>query len=328
MRARALALVATLAGLTPWTARARVEVVASTEVLARHVVADKSGDARLVFGGRSWELVLDPMDPAVSPLSDGAFHPMDAGEVESALRDVDGVLPDATILVLPFPRRDVVESSCEGAIVFLAPGIRPVQREHLHATVVHELGHVVENALCPDGSATWSEYLSLRGLAAPNLAPGAPHRDRAREIFAEDFRSLRGGALATSSGAIENPNLPLPRDVAGLPAWFENLLAGAVPVTVASGGRSAGYAAPNPFRAADGAIVTVRLPLPAGGASAEASVFDAAGRRLRTLRGRAAGAALELDWDGTDGGGRRVTAGIYFVKAPAGADAVQVHILR
>ncbi|HMB71467.1 MAG TPA: FlgD immunoglobulin-like domain containing protein, partial [bacterium] len=45
------------------------------------------------------------------------------------------------------------------------------------------------------------------------------------------------------------------------------------------------------------------------------TVHDAAGRRVRTLVDgpRTAGAGT-ADWDGRDASGRRVTAGIYFVR--------------
>lgn len=316
-------LAATLAASLPVATSARVDVLSAPEVLARHVVQDKDG-ARLVFGGRSWELVSDPADPAISRLSDGAFHPMDALEVEAAVREITASLPDAQILILPFPRRDVPESCCEGSIVFLSPGIRSVHAEHLHATVTHELGHVLENARCADGSAAWAEYLSLRGLTGARYAKDAAHRDRPREIFAEDFRYLNGGPLAKASGSIENPSLPLPSEIDGLAAWFDRL-GGEL---VRSESESESRVAPNPFRSAVDGVVTVRLQISdAGGPVSD--VFDAAGRRVRTLRGAVSADALEFTWDGTDEQGRRVTAGVYFVAPTSGSGApARVHILR
>jgi hypothetical protein len=323
-------LAATLAGLIPVAASARVDVVSAPEVLARHVVRDQAG-VRLVFAGRSWDLVTDLADPSLSRLSDGAFHPMDAAEVELAVRQIASVLPDAQILVLPFPRRDVVESCTEGSIVFLSPGIQPVPREHLHATVVHELGHVVENALCPDGSPAWAEYLALRGLDPTRFDKDAAHRDRPREIFAEDFRHLHGGPLATYSGSIENESLPLPEEVAGLAAWFAQL-GPATQETPVLAARDAGpVVAPNPFRAAQDGVVTVRMRPPTSEAVPLGDVVDTGGRRVRTLRATVSGTALEFTWDGRDGAGSRVASGVYFVLvrgASSPMSPARVHILR
>jgi flagellar hook assembly protein FlgD len=45
-------------------------------------------------------------------------------------------------------------------------------------------------------------------------------------------------------------------------------------------------------------------------------VFDLAGRRVRSLaNGPFAAGTTSLDWDLTDGSGRRVAAGVYLVRA-------------
>jgi hypothetical protein len=323
----ALSLAAVLA---PAIACARIQVIPAADVLAQSVVADKAG-ARLIVDGRSIDLVTDPSDPSLSKLGDGAFHPMDAAEVEAAVREIAGAaLPDARIFVLPYPRRDVLESCCEGSVVFLAPGIRPVRPEHVHATVVHELGHVVENTLCADGTAAWNDYLTRRALHDARFASSAAHRDRPREIFAEDFRFLRGGVLATSSGTIENQSLPLPSGVDGLADWFLRL--GPSPRPAPGGGANlAPIAAPNPFRAeSDGRVVIRFVSATPVLAAAEASVFDTTGRRVRALLGATSGSSVEFVWDGMDGSGRRVASGVYFVRWAEGEGAApaRVHILR
>ena len=68
-------------------------------------------------------------------------------------------------------------------------------------------------------------------------------------------------------------------------------------------------AGPNPFR--EGTVVRV-----AGSAEAlRVMVFDAAGRRVRTLyEGSIGGGHLALRWDGRDGLGRRLPTGIYLVR--------------
>jgi len=68
--------------------------------------------------------------------------------------------------------------------------------------------------------------------------------------------------------------------------------------------------APNPARGA----TTIEYGLArAGHVSIE--VFDVTGRRLSTLvRGRVEAGEWRVAWDGRDGGGRRLRAGVYFVR--------------
>jgi flagellar hook assembly protein FlgD len=55
-------------------------------------------------------------------------------------------------------------------------------------------------------------------------------------------------------------------------------------------------------------------------ATVDVTVFDAAGRRVRTLlSGRAPAGRTSLAWDGGDARGRPAGAGLYFVRA-AGPD--------
>jgi len=72
--------------------------------------------------------------------------------------------------------------------------------------------------------------------------------------------------------------------------------------------RTLGQNFPNPF-AGSTAIPVAGAP----GAALEVQIFDAAGRLVRTLDGVASESGL-LQWDGTDGGGRRVPAGTYFYR--------------
>jgi hypothetical protein len=78
--------------------------------------------------------------------------------------------------------------------------------------------------------------------------------------------------------------------------------------------------APNPSRGA--ARLALTLPRPA---SVRVEVFDATGRLVRGLFSGETGAGpLPLTWDGRDARGRRVSAGVYFVRAMAeGATATQ-----
>jgi YVTN family beta-propeller protein len=81
-----------------------------------------------------------------------------------------------------------------------------------------------------------------------------------------------------------------------------------------------GLPSPNPVRA----MVRLELTLAKAG-SAVVEVFDLAGRRVRSLaKGSFATGTTPLDWDLADGGGRRVAAGVYLVRAMAdGATATR-----
>ena len=70
-------------------------------------------------------------------------------------------------------------------------------------------------------------------------------------------------------------------------------------------------ATPNPFRAET--TVSFRgLPE----SSVRVEIYDVQGRQLRKLIERQSGSAVrDLTWDGTDGGGRRVSPGVYFARA-------------
>jgi hypothetical protein len=67
---------------------------------------------------------------------------------------------------------------------------------------------------------------------------------------------------------------------------------------------------PNPF----GGETTLSFVMPASG-RAELSVFDLAGRRVRTLMtGEAGSGTNQVTWDGTDAAGRPLSAGVYFYR--------------
>src|SRR5512134_3617923 len=132
-------------------------------------------------GGACWELVTSTSDPCISNPGDGAFHPFEPAEVRAALAEVrfpaDRV--SAEVFILPFPRRDWLESAAGPGLILLSPGVRPLSREHQHAELVHELGHVVQYALLPDSDVDgWREYSRLRGLDPAVHTPLAAHADR------------------------------------------------------------------------------------------------------------------------------------------------------
>lgn len=286
-------------------AGAAIAIHDAAETLREHCHTDAEGRLWLEAGGFRFELIASIDDPAIPNRGDGRFHPFDPAEVRAALDAVrfplEGI--DAHVYLLPAPRRRGFESAAAPGLILLAPGVREVAREHQHAEVVHELGHVVHHARLPDHDvAGWARYRGLRGITGGAYVAGAAHADRPHEIFAEDFRYLFGGALANHSGSIENAALALPDQVAGLADFFAGL-AGATPPVLA--------ATPNPSR---GAVefhgpARVRAPL---------DVFDAAGRRVATLAPEPRAEGTRWRWAPRAG-----ASGVLFARLRDGSGAVR-----
>jgi hypothetical protein len=138
-------------------------------------------------------------------------YPLDRVEVE--------------VFILPYPRRDALDSSTWTGRMFLSPGVYPLIREQQHYTVAHELGHAIHRTFMPDDtSALWQEFRELRRITDTGVYNNyGVHKNRPNEIFAEDFRFLFGGELANYCGSIENSDLPLPTEVPGLKEFFLSL---------------------------------------------------------------------------------------------------------
>jgi len=267
-------------------------------------------------GGTRYELITSINDPAISNHGDGAFHPFDAAEVAAAFAAVSYPLDDvvADVFILPYPRRAGLASAAGANFVLLSPGVYALPRTQQHTEAVHELGHVVQRQDLPDSDTpAWDRYRGLRGIndtAVYNEA--ADHADRPHEIFAEDFGALFGGALATSTGTIENSSLTPPTEVAGLEGFILSLADAQLAVSLG--------ATPNPSR---GAVVFTR-----GGAPAVAlDLFDLAGRRLASLAPVAAGNGQRWTWNGRDDSGRRVEPGVVFARTHDGAASARVILL-
>jgi hypothetical protein len=82
--------------------------------------------------------------------------------------------------------------------------------------------------------------------------------------------------------------------------------------------------APNPGRG----TMRLTLEMPVAG-TAEVAVFDAGGRRLRTLMSGAREAGVHaLAWDGTDDRGGAVGPGVYFLRARAGGAVATRRLVR
>lgn len=263
--------------------------------------------------GDVWELVTDPGDPAIQNRGEGRFFPPEADHVRSALVALSYPTEALTvdIFILPCPRRELLTSSSGRRTVYLSPGMHPYTEAQVHALVAHELGHILHNQRM-DGPA-WDAYRELRGLQDRSMySDGAPHRDRPREIFAEDFRFLFGGPLANYGGGIENPNLMLPDRVGGLEAFYLSRAEAAVSPDAPRPLRFL----PNPARGdvrisfADGRTGIDPTPL-------VLEVFDVQGRRF--LRRELPGVA-QVQWDGRLENGRPAPAGLYFVQIVQGRE--------
>ena len=282
----------------------------------------RSEDGRLWLelpGGARWELVTSTTDPIIANPGDGAFHRFDAAEVQAALDElsfpIGGI--SAQVFILPFPRRESLESAAGPGLILLSPGVRALSREHQHSEFVHELGHVVQYSRLPDSDQDgWERYMNLRGLSSSLNTASAPHADRPHEIWAEDFRALFGGALANANGTIENATITHPAQVAGL-SEFMRSVADASPAL----GSGSLLAAP----VASGAVTFSRF----GSEAAVLDVFDAAGRRLASVLPAVGGASVAWNWNGEDRSGRRLRGEVVYARVRDGrGGAVRVVVTR
>jgi predicted outer membrane repeat protein len=74
---------------------------------------------------------------------------------------------------------------------------------------------------------------------------------------------------------------------------------------------------PNPFE--EGTIIPYGLPSSAGGVAVTLTIYDAVGRRVRTLVDESQRPGLyDVRWDGRTDQGRAVSSGVYFVRLKAG----------
>jgi hypothetical protein len=199
-------------------------------------------------------------------------------------------------------------------VIFLSPGRIAYPEQHVHYTVTHELGHVVQHVLMPfSRSDLWSRYAELRGLGAFD-EDGGDHASRPAEIFAEDFRVLFGGEDARCGGNVENHGLVPPEQVEGLSGFMLSLFdewQGCMRI----------MAYPNPFQSD---VVFEAFSLEHDRALERVVIFDVLGRRLRVLDVAAFGSAL-IPWDGKNGRGETVGAGTYFASIRA---AGEVHLRK
>ncbi|RKZ11304.1 hypothetical protein DRQ50_13865 [bacterium] len=245
-----------------------------------------------------------------------AWYPFDESEVLSALIDMRGFHTTVAVdvYILPAPPLVGGRSWSSRNAIFLVPGFGPVAPQTVAYITTHEMGHVLTWACMDDYPHRWSAYLLKRGLESARGDTDLPHAWLPREILAEDFRFLFGGALATATRSIENHDLATPDQVSGL----RDLLGGFLESRpeVVSIVRSCAY--PNPCNPR----TTIRMSLPddmGAGGMTELRIFDLRGRLVRKLTSDRSGpGAVEIVWDGQDRQGGTVSSGRYLYVMKAG----------
>lgn len=298
------------------------------EAILEHCTV-RDGEGRLIFKlpeGGSYLFIEDTADPAIVNKGDGSFHPMREEEVLGALDEIDvggrRIDCDLVVYILPYPRYGFLRSTASGNRIFLCPGVYEPGICVTAYTVTHEFGHIFQHVYAPiGGSGRWENYLRTRGIYDdPHYTESSQHRDRPREIFAEDFRYLFGGENARYTDSIENSSLKLPDSVEGLEEFLVSLLSPVVAsapdgATPPYGGivSSANY--PNPFNPSTTIECVFDESFQSPPRHVELAIYRADGSLVRTLyRGAFSGAVFRAGWDGRDAGGRNAPSGVYFYR--------------
>jgi hypothetical protein len=321
---------ATVAGAEPLAVRLANGIVATV-----HRPADLRRERTVRERGRLWldaapglryELVTDVADPLIPNKGDGRFHPMNPDMVVAALADIqlDAAGLAIEVFILPYPRREILDSSAREGMILLSPGVRECSEYAVHFTVAHEVGHVYQYRWMPDSdTAGWRRYNALRQIGdSSTYHAGAAHANRPHEIFAEDFRFLFGGETSNYSGGIENEGLVLPDEVADLDTFLRELCAPRRIEPPAARVASS----PNPFNPRTEIQVQFTTKLVPDHASVR--VVDAGGREVRRLFDAAPPTlTMRLPWDGRDECGTRVASGLYFAKLDCGGASFSTKLL-
>jgi len=259
----------------------------------------------------SLELLVGPEDPRLLRNELEGFFPFDNDVVTTALGDMHGMNPRLAveIFILPSPPVQLQSSFARENFIFLAPGYGPIPACSAAYTVTHEMGHVLTWAYLDNAPGRWNSYLELRRLDPLSFGTDIPHASRIREILAEDIRYLFGGRLATTSGTIENHELPLPDQVFGLKEMLaeffqgEPLLRGDYP----------SRAFPNPCNP----VTTIQMRIPVGvilpaNDHVVLAVYDVRGRCVKRITtGQSEGEMVSIQWDGRNASGQNVPSGRY-----------------
>ena len=285
-------------------------VLYPAEQLRERVIRGGAGSEIRLEGARRIAVIDDINDPAIYNKGDGEFHPFPQDAVIEALAAVrhPSLATSVTVYLLPYPRRELVVSSTVGSEVFLSPHVLKIDPAVAAHIATHELGHVFHNRHLSRDAIRWGIYRDIRDIEdTSRFSDAASHPYRPREIFAEDFRVLFGGADATWTG-VANPELSPPQSVAGLEAFMMSL-------TTTAPGSAGGIVAssyPNPFNPA----TTIRVEIPGTAVGVErvsVRVYDVRGKLVTELySGPASSSSLEVRWNGTDRQGNRVASAPYY----------------
>lgn len=262
--------------------------------------------------GTALNLVTDIGDDLIHNKGDGSFHRFEVRDVLDALRDIDlpGLALDVEVVVLPFPRAEILVSSATRNRIFLSPQVTEISKANAAYVVSHEVGHVFQGRYFPElGEAAGEAYRRMRGIDdAERFHPYAAHPDRPGEIFAEDFRVLFGGALARFDGHVENTEISPPAQVPGLPEFFRSLVRGPAVGPIVS---VSSY--PNPFNPSTELKVELDPNLARRGDEVAVRIYDVRGALVRNLlAGEATSSEIRVRWDGLDQRGRQVASAVYF----------------
>jgi hypothetical protein len=277
--------------------------------------------------GRLIPVIVDIADPAIANKGDGTFHPFSTEDVVATLRALGhpSVRLTVRVYVLPYPRRNVLASSTSGLELFLSPHVLAIDPRIAAYIVTHEMGHAFHNRYLPDGSAAWDEYRRIRGITdVVRFHALASHAYRPKEIFAEDFRVLFGGAAAYFDGYIENPELASPESVGGLESFFVRVAAEPIALRAP---RIVATSYPNPFNPET--EVRVSLPGEFMGKNERVSVrvYSVTGALVRDLYEGGATGDFAVRWDGTDNRGNSVASAMYYATVVAGGSKETVKLV-
>lgn len=145
------------------------------------------------------------------------------------------------------------------------------------------------------------------------------------------YRKLRGFVDPFTNNGLTVTNVPLPPSDAVflLRPTSELVDVPTVPAPPGAPGLVWGAAGPNPFQDQVRVMLTLAGTTPGGAVETEVTVFDVAGRRVRRIfEGPLENGGHVFDWNGTDESGRRVSPGVYFLRASRGPESITRKLFR
>ncbi|MGQ0722466.1 MAG: FlgD immunoglobulin-like domain containing protein [Candidatus Eiseniibacteriota bacterium] len=174
----------------------------------------------------------------------------------------------------------------------------------LPAGVVH-VSDLPSHGSYDDGTGIWSVG-TLAGAAIATLQITA-----AVEVGTGDSTITNSAALT----AVDQTDLDSGNDAAAVDITVERVVGALVQTPFVPTSTSLSAARPNPFR--DATWIQFDVPSPA---EVDLTVYDITGRLVATLvHGPLTAGRFLANWDGRDGGGARVSTGVYFVRLQAGS---------